>query len=388
MTVLFWFSAFMLFYVFVGYPLLLALWAKVRNKASDSRSAASSTAGVYQPDISILIVAYNEQAAIRHKILDLLATTYPREKLQIVVVSDASSDGTERIVHQFREQGVLLERGTRQRGKPANLNTFIPQLSGEIVVLMDARQSVAPDCLSRLANNFRNPAVGAVSGELHLAPVESANGSGSGMASGVGFYWRYEKFIRRTESDIDSSVGATGALYALRKDLFLTIPADTLLDDLLIPMNIVRQGYRVVFEPLATATDNAAVSARSEFARKVRTIAGNFQLLSRETWMLSPVRNRIWLQTISHKLLRLTAPVFILALVVSNALLLEHTFYQWLMVFQIIFYAAALGGLLSGSRSQRVKALAIPYAFCVLNWATVIGFFRFLLRQQQISWKQ
>lgn len=386
MSVLFWFSAFMLFYVFVGYPLLLAIWGRRRGNTTKNRPDALSTAGVYQPDISVLIIAYNEQTTIRRKIRDLLATTYPKNKLQIVIVSDASTDATERIVHQYRDQGVLLKRSIRQRGKPANLNAFIPQLRGEIVVLMDARQSIAEDCLDNLVKNFRDPAVGAVSGELHLAPTRT--GVDSGMASGVGFYWRYEKFIRRTESGIDSSVGATGALYALRKTLFLTIPADTLLDDLLIPMNIVRQGYRVVFEPRATATDTAPVTARSEFGRKVRTIAGNFQLLSREAWMLNPAANRIWLQTISHKLLRLTAPVFILTLVLSNAWLLDQTFYRWLMLCQLAFYSAALIGMIAGRRSQRLRILAIPYAFCVLNWATVIGFFRFLLRQQQISWKQ
>lgn len=386
MSVIFWLSALMLLYVFIGYPLLLFLWAGLRKNPPGT--------GDHQPDVSVLIVAYNEQANIRNKIKSLLAMTYPKEKLQIVVVSDSCTDGTERIVHEYHAQGVQLLRSPAQRGKPANLNTYIPQLSGEIVVLMDARQSVNRECILQLVKNFSDPKVGAVSGELHLAPAQiqvPANGKfreETGIANGVGFYWHYEKFIRRMESTIDSSVGATGALYAIRKKLFLTIPADTLLDDLLIPMNIVRQGYRVIFESLATATDTAPVTARREFGRKVRTIAGNFQLLSRELWLLSPAANRIWLQTISHKLLRLSAPVFILLLIVSNAFLLDQTFYRWLMLLQVIFYSAALGGMLSGTRWQRKRALAIPYAFCVLNWATVIGFMRFVLRQQQINWKQ
>lgn len=386
MSAIFWFSAFMLLYIFVGYPLLLTLWARFSGPCPGAFDKGPFTAG-HPPDISVLIVAYNEQANIRNKILNLIAMDYPRDKLQIVIASDASTDSTGRIVREFREQGVQLRTSALRRGKPAHLNALIPKLSGEIVVLMDARQAVAPDCLKQLVKKFRHAEVGAVSGELHLLPATGGTVERSGMASGVGFYWRYEKFIRRMESDIDSSVGASGALYAIRKNLFLTIPPDTLLDDLLIPMNIVRQGHRVLFEPLATATDTAPVSARSEFGRKVRTIAGNFQLFSRETWLLNPVANRIWLQTLSHKLLRLTAPVFIVALAVSNSLLLDQALYQWLMLCQTGFYGAALGGLVLGNRWQRQRALAIPYAFCVLNWATVIGFVRFILGQQQISWK-
>lgn len=400
MSAIFWCSAFVLFYIFIGYPLLLVIWAKLRgdtrrnmyrHQAGIKNTKApgfSSTTSSYEPDISILIIAYNEQASIRQKLTNLLALHYQKEKLQIVVVSDASTDATDKIVTEFAAQGVLLKKSSIQSGKPANLNTFIPQLSGEIIVLMDARQSVDLDCLLHIVKNFKDPDIGAVSGELHLAPAMSATSQEAGIASGAGFYWRYEKLIRRMESQIDSSVGATGAIYAIRKNLFITIKNDTLLDDLLIPMNIVRQGYRVVFEPMATAIDTAAVTTLSEFGRKVRTIAGNFQLLSRELWMINPVTNRIWLQTISHKLLRLTAPVFIITLLVSNAFLLDQNIFKWIMFFQIAFYCLALAGMWSGTRWQRNKAFAIPYAFCVLNMATVIGFLRFILRQQQISWKR
>ncbi|MEX0739688.1 MAG: glycosyltransferase family 2 protein [Pseudohongiella sp.] len=380
MSVLFGFSAIMLFYVFMGYPLVLAAWARFRLNPP--------CAGDYEPGISVLIIAYNEQATIRNKILNLLALDYPKNKLQIVIASDASTDGTERIVSEYSEHGIQLHRRRTQSGKPSSLNAIIPQLAGDLVVLMDARQSVAPNCLRALARNFRDASVGAVSGELHLAPAPAGPTGNNGMASGVGFYWRYEKFIRRLESGIDSSVGVSGALYAIRKDLFLTIKPDTLLDDLLIPMNVVRQGYRVVFEPEAAATDSAPVNARSEFGRKVRTIAGNFQLLSRETWLLNPAVNRIWLQTVSHKLLRLTAPVFLLTLLISNAFLLEHLLFRATFLLQMIFYSAALIGMISASRRTSSRALAIPYAFCVLNWATVIGFFRFLIGQQQIVWKR
>ncbi|MDO9318381.1 MAG: glycosyltransferase family 2 protein [Gammaproteobacteria bacterium] len=376
MTALFWFSALMLFYVFIGYPLLILLWSRLRGRPA--RSAH------YEPTLSVLIVARNEQATIRKKLINLLAMDYPMYKVEIVVVSDASNDATDAILGEFKSPGVVIKTGLAQRGKPANLNECVPGLRGDIVILMDARQEIERGFARALVRNFSDPEVGAVSGELMLAPVSAHSGA---AASGVGFYWRYEKFLRRLESTIDSSVGATGALYAIRRTLYRPVAPDTLLDDLLIPMNIVRQGYRVIFEPDAIALDAAPVSASSEFRRKVRTIAGNFQLFSRETWLLNPVANRLWLQTISHKFFRLTAPVFLALLMISNFFLIDSPFFQMTLIAQLLFYSAALGGLVSESRWKSYRALAIPYAFCVLNWATVIGFIRFMFKQQKVMWK-
>ncbi len=380
MSAIFWFSSAMLFYVFVGYPLLILAWARLRSRPV--RSAP------WQPLVSVLMVVRNEQGTIRRKLLNLQAMDYPRDKLEIVVVSDASTDGTDAILAEFEPQGFAVRRSPVQRGKPANLNEHIPLLRGEIVILMDARQSLDAGFARALLRNFSDPQVGAVSGELILEPAASSEDSVGGAASGVGFYWRYEKFLRRLESCIDSSVGATGALYAIRRALYQPIAPDSLLDDLLIPMNIVRQGYRVCFEPGAIARDAAMVSAKSEFHRKVRTIAGNFQLFSREPWLLNPFANRLWLQTLSHKFFRLTAPAFLAALLFSNLFLLDAPFFVAVLVAQLLFYGAAFGAVLADSRWQGVRALAIPYAFCVLNWATVIGFFRFIFKQQKVMWKR
>lgn len=391
MSAIFWFSAVSLFYVFIGYPVLLALWARFSSLPMQHENHEFPRESGYEPWVSILIVARNEQAHIRHKILNLLAIDYPRDKLQIVIASDASDDETDAIVSEYRSQGIGLRTRNQAAGKPANLNDNIPLLTGEIVVLMDARQSVYADCVRSLLRNFSDRKVGAVSGELMLAepPAEAGNSTGSG----VGFYWRYEKFLRKKESSIDSSVGATGALYAIRRELFRPIAAETLIDDLLIPMNIVRQGYRVVFEPGAIAQETATITASTEFRRKVRTIAGNFQLFVKEPWLLSPVQNRIWLQTLSHKFGRLTAPALLLLLFLSNIALLDSIFFQLTLAMQSIFYLAALSIAISessghsGRRWKSVRALAVPYAFCLLNWATVIGFTRFVFNKQ-IRWKQ
>lgn len=385
MHAIFWFSTLMLFYVFIGYPLVILLWSRLRRSSSPTNLQPTD----FEPEISVLIVARNEQATIRKKLNSLLAMDYPKHKVELVVASDASTDGTNDILNEFAAHGVVIKSGNAQRGKPANLNECVPALRGDIVILMDARQEVEPAFARALVRNFRDPDVGAVSGELMLVspPAGEEGAIGGGAASGVGFYWRYEKFLRRLESSVDSSVGATGALYAIRRELYRPIPADTLLDDLLIPMNIVRQGYRVKFEPGAIARDAATVSASSEFRRKVRTIAGNFQLFSRETWLLNPAANRLWIQTISHKFFRLTAPVFLALLMLSNVFLIDNAFFLMTLIAQLMFYSAALGGLLSESRWKSFRAFAIPYAFCVLNWATVIGFIRFMFKQQKVMWK-
>src|SRR5262249_8459490 len=193
----------------------------------------------------------------------------------------------------------------------------VPRVRGEIVIFADARQRFERDAVRALVSRFADPEVGGVSGELMLNAGDATAPAGQGTA----FYWRYEKFIRSTEGRVDSTVGVTGALSGVRRALFDPIPEDTLLDDVLIPLRIVRQGYRVVFEPGAVAYDSASLTARQEFVRKSRTIAGMFQLLSRELWVFNPLGNRLWFETLSHKVLRLAAPMLHAALLVSDAVL-------------------------------------------------------------------
>ena len=235
-----------------------------------------------------------------------------------------------------------------------------------------------------LAQPFADPRVGAVSGELMLTDGPA----GTAVGRGVGFYWRYEKHIRRCESRVDSTVGATGAVYAIRRTLFEPIPEDTVLDDVLIPLRITRRGYRVLFEPAARAWDQVAASARQEFTRKVRTLAGNFQLFGRERWLLDPRRNRLWLETVSHKGLRLAAPVLHAGALVASAALADGALYRIALIGQAVFYAAALAGHLLRHTGRRSPLLSLPYVLCLLNWATVVGFFRFAAGRQAATWER
>jgi cellulose synthase/poly-beta-1,6-N-acetylglucosamine synthase-like glycosyltransferase len=370
----FWLAAAVLGYTYVGYPLLLALRARLGTRPHQQ--------SIMFPTVSILVVAHNEAARISQRIENLLAVNYDTRSLEIVIASDASGDATVALAEQFRPAGVRVVAFDRHRGKPAVLNDLIPHLRGEIVVLMDVRQHIDTGALHRLLDNFADPAVGAVSGELILTADEETGGG----LEGIGFYWRYEKFIRLQESLIDSTIGATGALYALRRELFETIPEDTLLDDVLIPMQIARRGYRVLFEPAARASEHLSASSKAEFRRKVRTIAGNFQLFWKQPWLLNPFANRLWFATVSHKLSRLLCPAFLLLLLVANLWLLDNRFFQAALLLQVMFYLAALAAQLWPAQAQQSALLSVPHAFSLLNWCTVVGFYLFVRGQQQVTW--
>jgi poly-beta-1,6-N-acetyl-D-glucosamine synthase len=370
----FWLCGAVVVYTYLGYSILIAGLARARPRPARREPI--------QPAVSLLIVAQNEERVIGAKLENALAQDYPPDRLEVVVASDGSTDRTEVVANEFAPGGVRLVRFGRRRGKPAVLNEVVPSLRGAIVVLSDARQMYASDAVRQLVMNFADPSVGAASGELRLT------GEGeSPIGPGLGTYWAYEKWMRRNESLVASTVGATGAIYAIRRTLFRPIPPDTLLDDVLIPMGVVRQGYRVVFDSAAIAYDKVSGSRRQEFLRKVRTIAGNFQAFAREGWMMDPRRNPIWFQTVSHKGLRLMAPVWMIALFWLNAALVPgSSVYATIFGGQVVFYLLALAGffLEQFGRSNRIATAC--YVFCLLNVTTVFSFFRFLRAAQPAAW--
>ncbi|HEV8702666.1 MAG TPA: glycosyltransferase family 2 protein [Candidatus Polarisedimenticolia bacterium] len=372
---LFWISVILIGYTYLGYPLLIRAWA--------ARHPGRPAAGCDLPSVSVVIVAHDEGARIAARIENLLALSYPKDRVEILVGSDGSTDDTAARARTFTGDGVRVDDFKERRGKAAVLGDLLPLCRGEIVVLADARQRFEATALEALLRPFGDPAVGAVGGELILTdrPVATT------VSRGVGLYWRCETAIRASESRIDSTVGASGAVYAIRRALFEPIPADTILDDVLIPMRIARRGYRVVFEAGARAYDQPAETPRQEFVRKVRTIAGNFQLFARELWLLDPRRNRLWLQTVSHKGLRLLGPVLLAAILGSNVLLADRPLYAATLLAQGIFYAAALGGALAGA-GRGGAVLAVPYTVCLLNWATAVAFLRVVTGRQRVTWER
>ena len=377
MALAFWLAAAMVIYAWVGYPALIALLAFLRPAPTVRRDDAL-------PSVTVLVVARDEEAHLEAKLSNLLALDYPREKLEVLVVSDGSTDRTEEIAAAFAGAGVLLLPLAPPRGKASCLNEAVSRARGEVLVLTDARQALAPDAARRLVACLADPSVGAVSGELHLL-------AGAGRATeGVGLYWRYEKLVRRAEGRFDSTVGVTGALYALRKELYSHLPLRAILDDVLVPMEVVLGGRRVVFEPEARAFDRVAESPALEYRRKVRTLAGNFQLVALRPALLDPFRNRLFFQFVSHKLARLAVPWCLVVLLASGAGLTlagDGAFYAAAFGAQAAFYLLALAGWAGSRRGRASRLTALPYAVVLLNLAAASGLVGFLRGTENATWK-
>lgn len=345
MRIIFWTSAALIAYVYVGYPLLLAVWAWLARRPVRCAPLDAST---LWPSISIVLAARNEAGRLPARIQNLLTIAYPGPR-DVIVVSDGSTDDTRRVVAEF---GAVRLVEVPSGGKPAALNAGIAQARGEILVFADARQAFADDALMQLAANFADPQVGVVTGQLVL-DVEQQT-SDSTVGEGVGLYWQYEKWLRRHESAVWSTLGATGAIYAMRRGLWSPLPPDTLLDDVLAPMRAVLGGWRVVFEERARAFDRASVDAEAESRRKVRTLAGNYQILAQEPRLLLPFVNPVWLQYMSHKVGRLLVPWCLLgALLASAVLMFDGWIYALAFGLQAGFYLLALYGGWSEHRGRR-----------------------------------
>lgn len=295
-------SAAFVVYVLAGYPLLLA-WMARRSSRAVYKDA--------QPrPVTLIMAVHNGEAWLRAKLESILELRYPRELLEILVVSDGSNDGTDAIAREFRARGVELLRIPRG-GKALALNAGIARAGGEILFFTDVRQTLEPESLSRLVACFADPAVGAVSGELIVA------GAGSAEEEHTGLYWRYEKSIRKELSRIDSILGATGCIYAMRAKLAERLPAGTLLDDMYLPLAAFFRGYRVVMEDSARAYD-VPTMLEAEFRRKARTLAGVYQIIGAFPALLFPWSNRMWIHFVSHKLARLLLPFALIAAAISS----------------------------------------------------------------------
>jgi poly-beta-1,6-N-acetyl-D-glucosamine synthase len=371
MKLVFWASAAVIAYAYVGYPVLL--WVR------SWWSPRPVMRGAGTPLVSAVLVARNEEEAIAAKLENLLTLDYPPEKLEVVVVSDGSTDGTAAALAEFAKHDSRLRTMIKaeSRGKAAGLNDAIGLARGDVLLFTDARQPIEPHALRYLIENFADPEVGAASGELMLGDRSSGE-----TGKGMGLYWRIEKKIRELESASGSVPGATGAIYCARRELLGPLPEGTILDDVLLPMQVVRRGSRVIFDSRARAWDSPDLGSSREFARKVRTLSGNYQLLQLAPWLLSS-QNAIRFEFISHKLSRLIAPFALLGLLIAS-IFLPGSLYRAALVAQLAFYAlslVALGGMKIGPLSR----IADPArTFVVLNSAAMVAFVNFVTGRKAV----
>ena len=369
MKLLFWLSLSLIFFTYAGYP--ICLFIRARNWPRPVRRARIF------PRVTIVLAVHNEEQNLLRKLDNLAAINYPADRLEVIAVSDGSTDRTKEILGEWqnptRRAVILLEHN----GKANALNHGMAEAHGEIICFTDARQTIASDGLNNLIANFADLSVGCASGALMIGENESAQ-----SADGMGLYWRLEKNIRNWEGLAGSTVGATGAFYAVRKDLLLPLPIGTILDDVYIPLQVARQGSRVVFDPEAVAWDDFTPSPKQEFRRKVRTLAGNYQLLRLAPWLLTPT-NPLRVQFICHKLLRLLVP-FALAGVFISTLRLRQGVYELALVFQIAFYTLAMLTALRAKIGFLSRLSNISLAFVVMNTAAVVAFVYFITGRKAV----
>ncbi|MFA5087600.1 MAG: glycosyltransferase family 2 protein [Candidatus Omnitrophota bacterium] len=340
-----------------------------------------------EPTVSVIISVWNEEDVLARKMRNLLDLDYPKGKVEILIGSDGSTDRTNEIMRGFGDERIRFWESDARRGKMAVINTLAAQARHELIVFTDARQVFAADTIRALAANFADPQVGCVSGELMFSRKEG------GTAKGVNLYWSYEKFIRSQESKIHSMLGATGAVCAIRRELYPPVPENLVLDDMYIPFHIIKKGYRSIFDEQAKAFDEVADSPREEHRRKVRTLSGNYQIFALMPEMLNPFKSPIAVQLFSHKFLRLLIPFFLIIIFAINLFLLPENPFGIFFVLQILFYVMALIGALS--RHQRygmLKAVSkvcyIPYVFCLLNFSALAGAIRYFGGRQEVTWEK
>lgn len=369
MRILFWFSLALIFLVYAGYPMYLCVrarfWSRLVHRAS------------ILPAVSVVVAVRNEEKYLPAKLRNFAELEYPADRLQVIVVSDGSTDGTNIILEQWQDSPARTAVFAEYCGKAAAVNRAVARAQGEIVVFTDARQTLATDALKHLLANFADPSIGCVSGELTIGQDRA-----TASAGGVELYWRLEKRIRHWEGLTGSTVGATGALYAVRKNLLVRLPQGIILDDVYIPLHVARQGQRVIFEPQAQAFDPFTPDPKQEFGRKLRTLFGNYQLLQLAPWVLTRP-NPVRLQFFCHKLSRLLVPFALLSALLSSFWIRDGV-YGLALLLQLAFYALACLSIFREKLGIVSRISNISLGFILLNSAAVVAFIFFITGRKAI----
>jgi biofilm PGA synthesis N-glycosyltransferase PgaC len=384
MIAIFWISIFLIVYTFVGYGFFLFILVKIKGLFIKPFRFKDEFP---LPTVTVMVAAYNEEDIIEEKIENTLALDYPKDKIQLIFITDGSSDRTEEIISGFNEVTLLHE--DIRSGKMAAIKRAIPYITGEITVFTDANTFLNKEAINELVKHYQNPKVGAVAGEKRILVEESADAS----SAGEGFYWKYESKLKKWDYELYSNVGAAGELFSIRTALYQPVESDTIIDDHMIAMRIAEKGSIIAYEPEAYAMETASADVKEELKRKIRIAAGGIQSILRLKKAANPFHNPIFtFQYISHRVLRWTITPFLLfvALILNGVIAVQtgSSFYMVLFVLQVVFYLLSLVGLYFEQRNIRVKALFIPYYFCVMNYAVLAGMLRYYRKNQSAAWEK
>ena len=384
MIIAFWISLFIVFYTFFGYGILLYFLVKLLVMLKGRRAIPDN--GGNWPTLTLIVAAYNEESFIEEKIANTLALNYPKDKVTFVFVTDGSNDRTPEIIAGYPQ--IKLMHRPERKGKIAAMHRAMQEVTTEISIFTDANTILNKDALLNICRHYHDATVGAVSGEKRVS-IEDVNDA----TAGEGFYWKYESKLKTWDSELYSVVGAAGELFSIRTAMYEPIPPDTILDDFMISMLIAKQGYRIVYEPMAYATEGGSENVQEELKRKIRIAAGGIQSIVRLGALLNPFRNFVLtFQYISHRVLRWTVTPFLMILaLVLNVIIVQHSpllIYKVLLVCQACFYGASLMGWSLEARQIKVKAFFIPYYFCMMNYAVIAGIRRYLKGSQSAVWEK
>jgi len=377
---IFWIASLLLLHTYFFYPVILLLLERARRWAESVGFDNPLPNESALPSVTLVVSAYNEAGCIEEKIRNSLSIDYPADKLQILIGSDGSTDGTDKVIRRFEGERVRLWRGERA-GKASVLNACIPNASGEIVVLSDANTMIDPQALKSLVRHFQDPDVGVVCGKLKLYNRASRDYEES-------LYWKYESWLKLYEGRHGAVMGANGGLYAIRRRLFTALPANTIIDDFVIAIRMMEQGFKVTYDSEAIAYEETTEDYQKEFKRRVRIAAGNFQSLAMVPEMLLPSAGFRAFAFWSHKLLRWCAPWLMAAAFVSNLFLLSEPLYRLIFVGQAMFYALAMGGKAKVFRGQLRRIASVAYYFVTMNFALAVGLWKYVRGQQGAAWER
>ncbi len=363
-------------YVYAGYPMMLWVLAQVRERKTN--------ASAITPSLSVIIAVHNEQPVISDKLNNTLALDYPPERLEILVASDGSTDGTNEIVMGMEPRGVRLLRLVRC-GKMRALEEAVKRAGGEILVFTDANTMIEPQAVRAMAAQFSDPNVGGVCGRKRIG----SGAAGRISVSGEGFYWKYDQFVKELESRIGSTIAADGALYAIRRELFQTSNEVAQADDIAISTRIAMQGRRLVFEAAAVVWEDPPSSLLHEFRRKRRIANHVLRALLDLRGALNPLRTGLLaVQLWTHKLLRYFVPFPLAAALIANSRLsMDSKFYFLLLAIQCLFYTLALAGwVLQNRMVGRIALLHAPFYFCMAHLAALLGALSAIRGERIVAW--
>lgn len=376
LTTIFYLSFFLILYIYLGYPLLTLIIGMLKT----SQIKKDET---YRPDVTLVIAAYNEELKIEEKIKNSLNLDYPKEKFDIIIFSDGSTDRTSEIVKKHINNCIKLIELPNRMGKTAGQNIAVESAQGEIIVFSDANAVYQKSAIKKIVRNFSDDSIGGVCGELVYKNQEK-----SLIGEAEDAYWNYEKFLKKNENNFNAILGANGSIYAIKKDLYIPLNRN-IISDFIEPLKILEQGYRFLYEPEALSFEPSNFNFIQEYNRKKRIVNRSFYSLFVHREFLNPLNQPLLsFQLFSHKILRWFAMLFFFILFVSNLFLLGGNFYNLFFILQILFYTTALLGYLFEKSGKNNIIFYVPFYFCLVNLASLKGIFEYLFkRKKMFTWE-